>query len=857
MEKTTTQDTFPILGMSCAACAARVDKTLNKQPGVCQASVNYAAATALVEYDPSQTSPEALRHAVQEAGYDLVITHDEHTADEVEEAHRKTYQSLKRRTTWAILLAIPIAVIGMGFMDRSWAGWSTWLLSTPVIFGLGRNFFANAWKQLRHGSANMDTLVASSTGVAYLFSVFNLFFPDFWLSRGITPHVYFESSSVIIAFILLGRLLEERAKGHTSQAIKKLMGLQPKTVTIVSLHSSLKEVPIEQIRVNDIIMVKPGERIAVDGVVTEGSSYVDESMLSGEPVPVAKRPDDKVYAGTINQKGSFRFRAEKVGTDTLLAKIIHLVQDAQGSKAPVQKLVDKVAAVFVPTIMGIALLSFILWIVLAPAEGFTHGLLALVTVLIIACPCALGLATPTAIMVGIGKGAERGILIKDAESLETARKVNAVVLDKTGTVTEGHPAVQHILWLNEEARQSAPVLLALERQSEHPLAEAILGNEELTMMNEESCSSEESSCCAQPNSSFFILHSSLKEVDEFESVTGQGVKGIYKGIPYYAGNRRLMQGRRISPTLQEAASAWEAEAQTVVWFANETEALAVIAIADRIKPSSIEAIRTLQAGGINVHLLTGDNEATAQAIARQAGITQYKAGVLPQDKAAFIHQLQQEGKVVAMVGDGLNDSAALAQADLSIAMGSGSDIAMDVAKMTLISSDLRKIPEALHLSHLTVRTIRQNLFWAFIYNTIGVPIAAGVLYPVCGFLLNPMIGGAAMAFSSVSVVTNSLRLRRKKLSANEELRTRNEELMDICQTKTEEKTMEKQFKVSGMMCNHCRMHVEKALNKLEGVSATVTLDPPVATVQFNGKEYTLDELQQQVTEEAGEYTLSE
>ena len=855
MEKSTNrQETFPVLGMSCAACAARVDKTLNKQLGVCQASINYAAATAQVEYDPAQTSPETLRHAVQEAGYDLVITHDEHTADEVEEAHRKTYQSLKRRTTWAILLAIPIAVIGMGFMDRSWAGWSTWLLSTPVVFGLGRSFFANAWKQLRHGSANMDTLVASSTGVAYLFSVFNLFFPDFWLSRGITPHVYFESSSVIIAFILLGRLLEERAKGHTSQAIKKLMGLQPKTVTIVTLHSSLKEVPIEQIRVNDIIMVKPGERIAVDGVVTEGSSYVDESMLSGEPVPVAKRPDDKVYAGTINQKGSFRFRAEKVGTDTLLAKIIHLVQDAQGSKAPVQKLVDRVAAVFVPTIMGIALLSFILWIVLAPAEGFTHGLLALVTVLIIACPCALGLATPTAIMVGIGKGAERGILIKDAESLETARKVNAVVLDKTGTVTEGHPAVQHILWLNEEARQSAPVLLALERQSEHPLAEAILGNEELRMKNEEFAAFNEHSSFPREAG---ILHSSFKKVDEFESVTGQGVKGIYKGVPYYAGNRRLMQGRRISPTLQEAASAWEAEAQTVVWFANDTEALAVIAIADRIKPSSIEAIRTLQAGGINVHLLTGDNEATAQAIARQAGITQYKAGVLPQDKAAFIHQLQQEGKVVAMVGDGLNDSAALAQADLSIAMGSGSDIAMDVAKMTLISSDLRKIPEALHLSRLTVRTIRQNLFWAFIYNTIGVPIAAGVLYPVCGFLLNPMIGGAAMAFSSVSVVTNSLRLRRKKLSANEELRTRNEELTDICQTKTEEKTMEKQFKVSGMMCNHCRMHVEKALNKLEGVSATVTLDPPVATVQFNGKEYTLDELQQQVTEEAGEYTLSE
>ena len=833
MEKTTNrQETFPILGMSCAACAARVDKTLNKQPGVCRASVNYAAATALVEYDPAQTSPESLQHAVQEAGYDLLITHDEHTADEVEEAHRQKYRTLKQRTTWAILLAILIAVIGMGFMNRPWAGWVTWALSTPVVFGLGRSFFGNAWKQLKHGSANMDTLVAGSTGVAYLFSVFNLFFPDFWLSRGITPHVYFESSSVIIAFILLGRLLEEQAKGNTSQAIKKLMGLQPKTVTRLSASGNEEEVRIEQIRPDDILIVKPGERIAVDGVVTEGNSYVDESMLSGEPVPVAKRPDTKVYAGTINQKGSFRFRAEKVGTDTLLAKIIHLVQDAQGSKAPIQKLVDKVAAVFVPTIMGIALLSFILWILLAPTEGFSHGLLALVTVLIIACPCALGLATPTAIMVGIGKGAERGILIKDAESLETAKMVNAVVLDKTGTVTEGHPAVQHILWTDEKAKTSASILLALEKQSEHPLAEAILLNEELRMNNEE------------------------LRVDGFESLTGQGVKGYYNNMCYYAGNRHLVEGKHIAPALQEAATAWEAEAQTVVWFANETEALAVIAIADRIKPSSVEAIRTLQAEGVEIHLLTGDNEATAGAIARQAGIAKYRAGVLPQDKAAYINQLQQAGKVVAMVGDGINDSAALAQANLSIAMGSGSDIAMDVAKMTLISSDLRKIPEALRLSRLTVRTIRQNLFWAFIYNTISVPVAAGVLYPVCGFLLNPMIGGAAMAFSSVSVVTNSLRLRRKRLSDT------NEELIDNSiktdsPIKIEMKTMEKQFKVSGMMCNHCRMHVEKALNKLEGVSATVTLDPPVATVQFSGKEYTLEELQQQVTEEAGEYGLSE
>ena len=846
MEKNNScQETFPVLGMSCAACAARVDKTLNKQPGVCHAAVNYAASTATVEFDPAQTSPEKLQHAVQEAGYDLVIGCDEHTVDEVEEVHARHYRSLKRRTAWAVALAVPIAIIGMGFMDRPWAGWVTWLLATPVVFGLGRSFFGNAWKQLRHGSANMDTLVACSTGVAYLFSLFNLLFPHFWLSKGITPHVYFEAAAVIIAFILLGRLLEDRAKGNTSQAIRKLMGLQPKTVTLIVneeqgmekksadnfQNTSVKEVRIEQIRPGDLILVKPGERVAVDGTVTDGTSYVDESMLSGEPVPVSKQRDDKVYAGTINQKGSFRFRADRVGTDTLLAKIIRMVQDAQGSKAPVQQLVDRVAAVFVPVIMGIALLALVLWLALGGTDGLTHGLLALVTVLIIACPCALGLATPTAIMVGIGKGAERGILIKDAESLETARRVNVVVLDKTGTVTEGHPTVQRILWASDEARQYAPILLALERKSEHPLAEAIVLNEELGM-NDAECF-----------------------VEGFESVTGQGVKGVCGDRTYYVGNLRLVQGKRIVPALQEAAAQWEQEAQTVIWFADGQEVLAVIGITDRIKPTSVCAIRALQAKGIDVYLLTGDNEATAQAIARQAGIAHYRAGVLPQDKAVFIQGLQAAGKVVAMVGDGINDSAALAQADLSIAMGSGSDIAMDVAKMTIISSDLTKITEALQLSRLTVRTIRQNLFWAFIYNMIGVPIAAGVLYPINGFLLNPMIGGAAMAFSSVSVVTNSLRLRRKKLSL--ELMMNDEEVTNISQTKTEEKTMEKQFKVSGMMCQHCRMHVEKALNKLEGVSATVTLDPPVATVTFSGKEYSLSELQQQVTEEAGEYTLSE
>lgn len=621
-------------------------------------------------------------------------------------------------------------------MDMPYANLIMWALSTPIIFGLGRSFFVSAWKQLEHGSANMDTLVANSTGIAYLFSLFNMLFPEFWLSRGIHPHVYFEAASVIIAFILLGRLLEEKAKGNTSSAIKKLMGLQPKNVTVITPTGEQQEISIEQIRPGDLLLVKPGERIAVDGSVTEGESFVDESMLSGEPIAVSKYKGTKVFAGTINQQGSFRFRAEKVGTDTLLAKIIHMVQDAQGSKAPVQQLVDKIAGIFVPVIIGIAIVSFIAWMLLDGENGFTHGLLALVTVLIIACPCALGLATPTAIMVGIGKGAERGILIKDAESLEIAKKIDTVVLDKTGTVTEGKPAVSDLIW-NDRTERAESIFYSLEKLSEHPLAEAIAG---------------------------YFKDVRFTEIEHFDSITGKGVKGQVEDKTYYAGNRKLLEENRISisPALSAEAARLTAEAQTVIWFADDTAALAIAAITDRIKPTSIQAVAELRAAGIEVYMLTGDNEATAGEIARQAGITHYKAGVLPQDKAAFISQLQKEGKKVAMAGDGINDSAALAQADLSIAMGGGSDIAMDVAKMTIISSDLTKIPEALKLSRLTVRTIRQNLFWAFIYNLIGVPIAAGILYPINGFLLNPMIAGAAMAFSSVSVVSNSLRLKRKK-----------------------------------------------------------------------------------------------
>lgn len=738
------KQTFPVLEMSCAACAARVDKTLNKQPGVLSATVNYAAATATVEYDTSLCSPEALKTAIQKAGYDLIVDIQPQEPEEAEHTHTEKLHHQKVRTIWAILLSLPIALIGMFFMDIPYANYIMWILSTPVVFWLGRDFYINAWKQLKHRSANMDTLVANSTGIAYLFSLFNLFYPEFWLERGVQPHVYFEAASVIIAFILLGRLLEARAKDNTSAAIKKLIGLQPKTVTLLTPDGKQQEVSIEQIHVHDTLLVKPGEKIAVDGMVCEGNSYVDESMLSGEPVPVYKEKGSHVFAGTINQKGSFQFKAEKVGSDTMLAHIIHMVQEAQGSKAPVQKLVDKIAGIFVPVILCIALLSFVLWLILAPENGFTHGLLAAVTVLIIACPCALGLATPTAIMVGIGKGAEQGILIKDAESLETAKRIDTIVLDKTGTITEGQPTVNHMVWWNnsEEVRN---IFYSLEKLSEHPLANAIT----------------------------YHLKGEFLPLTQFESLTGQGVKACFNNQYYLAGNEQLLktQGIRISSEQEETAATFAHDAQTVIWFADEKQVLGIAAISDRIKETSREAISLLQQQGIDVVMLTGDNPSTAQAIARQAGINHYQAEVLPQQKAAYIKSLQQKGKCVAMVGDGINDSAALAQADLSIAMGKGSDIAMDVAKITLISSDLTKIPEAIRLSALTVRTIRQNLFWAFIYNLIGVPVAAGILFPINGFLLNPMLAGAAMAMSSVSVVTNSLRLHNKPLR-KEKVRTK-------------------------------------------------------------------------------------
>jgi Cu2+-exporting ATPase len=731
--------TFPVTGMTCAACAISVESIIKSTAGVKNAAVNYANQSAMIEYSDA-VSIEEIQNRTRSIGYDLIVD----VADPFQEQQnqqQKHNEGLKARTIGAITLSIPITIIGMFFMDMPYGNYIMMALATPVVFYLGNSFFVNAFRQAKHRKANMDTLVALSTGIAYIFSVFNTFFPEFWHQRGLHAHVYFEAAAVIIAFLSIGKLLEEKAKSNTSSAIKKLIGLQPKTVTVLEAGKE-REIPISEVAIGNILLVKPGEKIPVDGTVTNGISFVDESMISGEPIPVEKTRGAKVFAGTINQKGSFEFEAQKVGGDTILAQIIKMVQEAQGSKPPVQKLVDKIAGIFVPVVLGIAILTFIGWMVFGGENALTHALLTSVSVLVIACPCALGLATPTAIMVGIGRGADNNILIKDAESLELAHKVNAIILDKTGTITEGKPVVTELIWKDDQSESNLlkQILLSIETQSEHPLAAAVTA-----LLKQENIESI--------------------PLESFESITGKGVKAYYDGKAFFIGNKKLLDDNqiRIDNTLLDNAVKYQKEAKTVVFFADSKVVLAVIAIADKVKPTSREAIATLQERGIEVYMLTGDNNQTAQAVAHEVGITKFKAEVMPSDKASFVKELQAQGKIVAMVGDGINDSHALAQADVSIAMGKGSDIAMDVAKMTLITSDLNMVPKALTLSSKTITTIKQNLFWAFIYNLIGIPIAAGLLYPFNGFLLDPMIAGAAMALSSVSVVGNSLRLKSAKL----------------------------------------------------------------------------------------------
>lgn len=733
---------YPVEGMSCASCSAHVDKALRSVDGVTEVNVNLATNTAKVTYDEQKCTPQQMQKAVSDMGFDLLIDKEitEATATQSPYATTQTSngQTLDKRTTWgALLVALLLLVLSLFKNLFSGQEVALFFLASYSLYRYGRVFYHSAFKLLKHGTSNMDTLVALSISVSYIYSCANLFFPQWFTQHGLQTHLYFDSVGVITAFILLGRQLEARAKGQTTKAIKDLIGLQPKQVTVVFPNGTQRTKPIDQVKPGDVLLAHPGERFAADGVVTEGASNVDESMISGEPIAVAKSQGSKVMAGTINKNGTLRYQVEKMKGDTLLGQIINMVQDAQGSKVPIQHLVDRIAAVFVPVIILISLLSLVAWLVLSPTDGLTHGLIAMVSVLVIACPCSLGLATPTAIIVGIGRGASQGILIKNANCLQTARHIDCVLLDKTGTITTGHPQVTDSFILRE-SMHVASVMLSLEKESEHPLAEAI---------------------CQK------LKNAEVLPVSQFSKIEAGGIQGQVQGDTYYIGSPALMKQKNCTFTTnqEELLQKWTNEGATTVCMAKEHEVLAVFAIRDALKSTSAKAIRELKQMGITPYMLTGDNAATAQTIATKVGITHVKAQMLPTDKAAFVKQLQAEGHHVAMVGDGINDSAALAQADLSIAMGRGSDTAINAAMITLLTSDLARLPQAIRLSQQTIRTIKQNLFWAFIYNIISVPIAAGVLYPICGFMLSPMIAGAAMALSSVSVVTNSLRLKSRKL----------------------------------------------------------------------------------------------
>lgn len=767
---------IPVLEMSCAVCAANVENMVRSVEGVISATVNFASNQLYVEYDSARVTPLQLQQAVRSIGYDLIVDED-HAEEEQQQAQQNHYHQLKRTTLGAWCFALPLMILGMVFMHERWAAWLMLLLCLPVLW-FGHLFYVNAWKQVRHRSANMDTLVALSTSIAFLFSLFNTLFPQVWLARGLEPHVYYEAAGMIIAFVLLGKSLEEKAKGNTSSAIRKLMGLQPRTARLVVAGGLEQDIPVAQLQVGDRISLRPGEKIPVDGTLFSGASFVDESMITGEPIPARKEPGDRLLAGTVNQRGSFVMEATKVGSDTLLAQIIRTVQEAQGSKAPVQRIADRIAAVFVPTVIGLALLTFVLWMILGGEGALTYGLLAMVSVLVIACPCALGLATPTALMVGIGKGAEKQILIKDAAALERMCKIDTVVLDKTGTLTEGRPEVTSWIWTaGRETEQNLwrDLFYSAESRSEHPLGEAVVryleqqgaANRSLSLFESltgEGIEFQVNGAAAESS----VAASKTDSPSETATAVGEDVNAQVEDsnspqTKYWIGSFKLAKryGAVLDRQLAAEIARQEQAGCTTVFGGCGSQLVAVAVISDRIRSTTPEALKELRRAGIDICMLTGDSQKTAAAIASELGISQYQAEMLPADKEQYIRRLQREGHTVAMVGDGINDSQALSCADVSIAMGRGTDIAMEVAMVTLISSDLQLVPRAYRLSRDTVRAIRQNLFWAFIYNLIGIPIAAGVLYPVCGLLLNPMLASAAMAFSSVSVVMNSLRLRWK------------------------------------------------------------------------------------------------
>jgi P-type Cu+ transporter len=740
--------TLKLRGMSCASCANAVETAIWIVPGVEACTVNFGAEQATITYDPHQTDVAAIQQAVDTAGYSAQPMQDTILApeDDLEQQERQAEDRKLIRRVWVSGMISAILVIGslpamtglsIPFIPM-WMhdAWFQLLLTVPVLFWAGSHFFINSWKALKRHVATMDTLVAIGTGTAFLYSLIPTFFPHWFTAQELRPDVYFEAASVIIALLLLGRRLENRAKGQTSEAIHKLMGLQARTARVIRDRQEI-DIPIAEVVVGDVILVRPGEKIPVDGKIVGGSSTIDEAMVTGESVPVKKQPGDEVIGATLNKTGSFQFRATRVGKDTFLAQIVKLVQQAQGSKAPIQRLADQVTGWFVPAVIAIAILTFILWFNVM--GNMTMALITTVGVLIIACPCALGLATPTSIMVGTGKGAENGILIKGAESLEMAHKLQAIVLDKTGTITQGKPTVTDYITVNGTANQNEQRLLRLavsvERKSEHPLAEAVVHYAQSQGVNG-------------------------TNVQEFEAIAGSGVQGYVSERWIQIGTYRWMNELGVNTSaLQQPWDKLEHLGKTVIWIAVDGKAEAIMGIADAVKPSSVVAIRALQRMGLDVIMLTGDNRRTADAIAREVGIRRVLAEVRPDQKATEIYNLQSEGRIVAMVGDGINDAPALAQAQVGIAIGTGTDAAIAVSDITLISGDLQGIVTAIQLSRATIRNIQQNLFFAFIYNLAGIPIAAGVLYPVSGWLLNPMIAGAAMAFSSISVVTNALRLR--------------------------------------------------------------------------------------------------